>query len=91
MKDEKPSYVIAYNPNSNHISMYPKWKGSLPNFMSIGEYVPVNPRANLNDYIVDMMLELKILLDQRDINLDTAKLTIKPLDGTKEAIIKEAR
>lgn len=88
MADKPKHYRIAYNEGQNKALAYPNWKGIPSGSIRIGEYTPTNPRANLEDYLVELKQEIvNRLWDLKGVRLEAIEIVISPLDGSKDVHI----
>jgi hypothetical protein len=92
MEQSKVLYEIAYDKTRQTVIVYPKWRGPRPNHQVIGEFTPENPRANLEDYYQDLGKEIELSLARvGEPSYEPFRITITPLDGTKEVMLKDIR
>lgn len=81
---DRISYAIAYDKTRQLVIVYPQWRGQRPNFQQIGEYKPRNPRANLEDYAQELGEAVGQAMVRVGQEIEPYKITVTPLDGTKE-------
>ena len=80
MKDETKKYRIVLFPDSLTIQVLPSWKGQPSGSVGVGEFIPDNPRANLEEYFGKLVQHIHEVLPTSMVG--KYNVNIHPLDGS---------
>lgn len=71
-------YNIVIQTVNQEVIVYPSFRGLPAHSKPLGEYTPVNPRADLDEYKESLLDKVRSLLGSHA----TMKVVIRPLDGS---------